>query len=65
LAENLFTGMAVTGRSNTYISAHVPGELVRHLADVPEGHPGLDLWEAERVGSPREVWRPLCLRTAC
>jgi hypothetical protein len=49
LAENLFTGLAVTGRSNTYISAHVPGELVRHLADVAEGHPGLDLREAERV----------------
>jgi hypothetical protein len=48
-AENLFTGLAVTGRSNTYISAHVPGELVRHLADVAEGHPGLDLREAERV----------------
>ena len=38
-AENLFTGLAVTGRSNTYVSAHVPGELVRHLADVAEGHP--------------------------
>jgi hypothetical protein len=49
VAENLFTGLAVTGRSNTYISAHVPGELVRHLADVAEGHPGLDLREAERV----------------
>ena len=48
-AENLFTGLAVTGRSNTYISAHVPAELVRHLADVAEGHPGLDLREAERV----------------
>src|SRR5260370_36988716 len=49
VAENLFTGLAVTGRSNTYISAHVPAELVRHLADVAEGHPGLDLREAERV----------------
>jgi hypothetical protein len=49
VAENLFTGLAVTGRSNTYISAHVPEELVRHLADVAEGHPGLDLREAERV----------------
>jgi hypothetical protein len=45
----LFTGLAVTGRSNTYISAHVPAELVRHLADVAEGHPGLDLRDAERV----------------
>ena len=49
VAENLFTGLAVTGRSNTYISAHVPAELARHLADVAEGHPGLDLREAERV----------------
>jgi hypothetical protein len=29
--ENLFTGLAVTGRSNTYVSAHVPGELVCRL----------------------------------
>jgi len=36
-------------RSNTYISAHVPGELVRHLADVAEGHPRRELQEAERV----------------
>jgi hypothetical protein len=49
VAENLFAGLAVTGRSNTYVSAHVPGELVRHLADVAHGHPGLDLREAERV----------------
>ena len=49
VAENLFTGLAVTGRSNTYISAHVPAELVRHLTDVAGGHPGLDLREAERV----------------
>jgi hypothetical protein len=32
VAENLFTGLAITGRSNTYVSAHVPGELARHLA---------------------------------
>jgi hypothetical protein len=49
VAESLFTGLAVTGRSNTYVSAHVPGELARHLADVAEGHPGLDLREAQRV----------------
>jgi hypothetical protein len=49
VAENLFTGLAVTGRSNTYVTAHAPGELVRHLADVAEGHPGLDLRDAERV----------------
>lgn len=49
VAENLFTGLAVTGRSTTYVSAHVPAELVRHLADVAEGHPGLNLGEAERV----------------
>lgn len=49
VAEDLFTRLAVTGRSNTYISAHVPGELACHLADVAEGHPGLDLREAERV----------------
>ena len=47
--ENLFTGLAVTGRSNTYVSAHVPGELVCRLADVAKGHPGLDLRDAERV----------------
>jgi hypothetical protein len=45
----LFTGLAATGRSNTYVSVHVPGELARHLADVAKGHPGLDLQEAERV----------------
>lgn len=49
VAENLFTGLAITGRSNTYVSAHVPGELARHLADVAKGHPGLDPREAERV----------------
>jgi hypothetical protein len=59
VAENLFTGLAVTGRSNTYISAHVPGELVRHLADVAEGHPGLDLREAERsCGTTSCRWCP-------
>ena len=42
VAENLFAGLAVTGRSNTYVSAHVPGELSRHLADVAKGHPGSD-----------------------
>lgn len=47
--ESLFTGLAVTGRSNTYVSAHVPAELARHLADVAKGHPGLDLREAERI----------------
>jgi hypothetical protein len=36
-------------RSNTYISAHVPGEFVRRLADVAEGHPRRELQEAERV----------------
>ncbi|MGH3188315.1 MAG: hypothetical protein ACRDOL_13780 [Streptosporangiaceae bacterium] len=49
VAENLFTGLAITGRSNTYVSAHVPGELVRRLADVAKGHPGLDPREAERI----------------
>ena len=47
--ENLFTGLAITGRSNTYVSAHIPGELARHLADVAKGHPGLDPQEAERI----------------
>ena len=43
VAENLFTGLPVTRRSNTYVSAHVPEELARHLADVAKGHPGRDL----------------------
>jgi len=47
--EDLFTGLAFTGRSNTYVSAHVPGELIRHLGDVAEGFPGLDLRAAERA----------------
>jgi hypothetical protein len=47
--EDLFTGLAFTGRSNTYISAHVPGELIRHLGNVAEGFPGLELQAAERV----------------
>ena len=49
MPENLFTGLAITGRSNTYVSAHIPGELARHLADVAKGHPGLDPQEAERI----------------
>jgi hypothetical protein len=32
--ENLFTGLAITGRSNTYVSAHVPGELTLHLREA-------------------------------
>jgi hypothetical protein len=43
------TVVVSTGRSNTYVSAHVPGELARDVADVAEGHPGLDLREAQRV----------------
>jgi hypothetical protein len=33
-AESLFTGLARTGRSHTYIGAHVPGELTRHLPAI-------------------------------
>jgi hypothetical protein len=54
VAESLFTGLAVTGRSNTDVSAHVPGELARQLADVAEGHPGLDLREG--LGRARLVF---------
>jgi hypothetical protein len=53
LAENLFTGLAVTGRSNTFVSAHVPGELARHLADVVKGHDG---------GHSHTVSRRPCMR---
>ena len=52
LAEELFTGLAATGRSNTFVSAHVPGELDDHLAEVAAHYPGLLLADAERV-----LWR--------
>jgi hypothetical protein len=29
------------------------------------GVPGVPVGAEVAVGSPREVWRPLCLRTAC
>jgi hypothetical protein len=38
--EDLFCGLARTGRSNIYVSAHVPGELAHHLADVAAKYPG-------------------------
>jgi hypothetical protein len=53
-AEDLFTGLADTGRSNTYVSAHVPGELDDHLADVAAHYDGLSLADAERV-----LWRQM------
>jgi hypothetical protein len=49
VAEELFTGLAATGRSNTFVSAHVPGELDDHLAEVAAHYPGLMLPDAERV----------------
>jgi hypothetical protein len=49
LAEDLFTGLAATGRSNTFVSAHVPGELDDHLAQVVAHYQGLMLADAERV----------------
>jgi len=33
-AKNVFLGLAATGRSNTFVAAHVPGELGRHLPTV-------------------------------
>jgi len=33
-SRELFTDLANTGRSNTFVGAHVPGELVEHLPDV-------------------------------
>lgn len=47
--EDLFIGLASTGRSNTYVSAHVPGELDDHLADVAANHEGLALADAQRL----------------
>jgi len=47
--EDLFCGLARTGRSNTYVSAHVPGELGEHLADVAAKYPGLVLADAQQV----------------
>jgi hypothetical protein len=48
-AEDLFVGLAGTGRSNTFVSAHVPGELEDHLADVAGKHDGLPMVKAEKV----------------
>lgn len=45
--RELVHGLPITRRSNTYVSAHVPEELARHLADVAKGHP--EIREAERV----------------
>jgi len=47
--EDLFCGLARTGRSNTYVSAHVPGELGDHLAEVVANCPGLALADAQQV----------------
>jgi hypothetical protein len=47
--EDLFGGLAHTGRCNTYVSAHVPGELDQYLAVVATHYPGLDRADAERV----------------
>jgi hypothetical protein len=47
LVEDLFVGLAGTGRSNTYVSAHVPGELDDHLVDVAAKHKDLTLAQAE------------------
>lgn len=47
--EDLFVGLAGTGRSHVYVSAHVPGELADHLADVVAGRRGLALADAEAV----------------
>jgi hypothetical protein len=47
--ENLFTGLAITGRSNAYVSAHVPDELVRRLPEVASHYPELGLDDAKRV----------------
>lgn len=52
LAEELFMGLVATGRSNTFVSAHVPGELDDHLVEVAAHYPGLLLADAERV-----LWR--------
>jgi hypothetical protein len=32
--KNVFLGLTTTGRSNTYVAAHVPGELGRHLPTI-------------------------------
>jgi hypothetical protein len=47
--EDLFCGLARTGRSNTYVSAHVSGELGDHLADVAAKYPGLARGDAQQV----------------
>lgn len=47
--EELFVGLATTGRSNTYVSAHVPGELDDHLGDVTATNQNLVLADVERV----------------
>ena len=47
--EDLFGGLAHTGRCNTYVSAHVPDELDQHLAVVTTHYPGLDRADAHRV----------------
>jgi predicted transposase YbfD/YdcC len=47
--EELFTRLAGSGRSNTFISAHVPGELESHLADTAATNSKLVLAEVEQV----------------
>lgn len=47
--EDLFAALASTGRSPTVVSAHVPGELEEHLAEVAANRPHLRLADAERV----------------
>lgn len=49
MAESLFAGLAGTGRSNMYVSAHVPGELMLRLPEVARKYPTLNLRDAERV----------------
>ena len=44
-AEELFTGLAGTGRSNTFVSAHIPFELKAHFGEVPARSPGLAFGE--------------------
>lgn len=46
--DDLWTSLATTGRSNVYVGAHVPGELVEHLSDVVASTK-VNLVDAERA----------------
>ena len=64
--DAVLSGLATTGRSNTFMGAHVPGELVRRLSEVAESthvdlasrHAGAPGWHhAQGAGCRSETGR--------